>query len=169
MSPSVTLACERSRPLVVPLPGELPPYYETLWPLESFRVREIEGSLESRIFISTAGEVTNEDTPLRKAGLMLRNAISGEIVKSFTTDDQGHFKLGDVSPGSYVLQIVQRDEPTRFHRIEGNLLIELRTDANEPHLPLLALSMSDCGMVVHKKNSGNSSNQQSESQNAQTH
>lgn len=169
-STRATFGCELSRPLHVPLEGERQYYYETLGPLEFFKVRTIEGYLESRIFtIRTDGKLAvDQDIPLRKADLTLRNALTGEIVKSFATDEQGQFRLANVPSGSYVLHLVQSDEPNRSYRIEGDLLVELRADAKEVHLPLIALSMSDCGMDVHKKNDENSLNQKSESLNAQT-
>jgi len=163
---SATFGGERSGPLHVPLQGEWQPYFETLGPLELFKVRQIEGSLEVRRFVVTDGKHADKDTPLGKVVLTLRNALSGGIVRSSTTDDQGRFNLSDVKPGSYVLQMMQGGEPTRSPKIQGSFLIELRTDAKE--LPRLALSMSDCGMDVHEKSDKAPLNQQSESTHAQT-
>jgi hypothetical protein len=59
------------------------------------------------------------------------------------------------------------DGPTKSS-LEGSLLIVLRRKAKELHIPQLALAMSDCGMIVHKKNDGNSLDQQPESTHAQT-
>jgi hypothetical protein len=113
-----------------------------------FKVRRIEGSLEIRHLVVTSdGKHADQDTPLGKVDLKLRNALSGDVVKSSTTDDEGHFTLNDVKPGSYVLHITQSAERNKLLRIQGNLLIELRANAKELHLPLLALYMSDCGMV----------------------
>lgn len=168
ISQKAVLACEPTPPFHVPLAGERQYYYETLGALEFFKVRNIEGWLEARVFIRTDDEITHRDAPLLKATLTLRNPRSGEIVKCVTTDDRGHFEFAEVSPGSYVLQIVQGDETRKSEKIEGNLLIELRADAELVHLPLLTLSMSDCGMIVHKKNDENSLNKRSELPNAQT-
>lgn len=157
--PSVILGCERNGPLaVVPLDGEWQPYFELVGATELFKVRRIEGVLESRHFVINDGKHADEDTPLRRAGLTLRNALSGDIIKSSTTEDNGHFDLGDVPPGSYFLQILKEGEPKKPLSLNGSLIIEVHMDAKDAHLPRLALSMSDCGMNVHRKNDENSSN-----------
>lgn len=159
-SPRATLACEVGPPFHVPLAGERQYYYETLGALEFFKVRNIEGWLES--------DYAGPDAPLRKADLTLRKALTGEIVKKVTTDSRGYFHLADVPPGSYVLHIAQVDEQTSHMNVDGDLLVDLRAGARLVHLPLLTLSMSDCGMIVHKRNDENSLNQKSELPNAQT-
>lgn len=170
LTPNATFACETSKPLQVPLEGAgQTPFYETLGSMELFKVRKIAGSLESRSFKRIDDKKIDEDTPLPQANLALKNAISGQVVKVFTTDNQGRFEITGVPRGLYVLWIVQGDKPSRPQKIEGGLLIELGADAKNERLPLMALSMSDCGMDVHKKNDGNSLNQEQESINAQTH
>jgi hypothetical protein len=170
LTPNAMFACEYSKPLQVPLEGDgQAPFYETLGSIELFKVRKIAGSLESRSFKRVDDKRIDEDTPLPQANLTLKNAISGQVLRIFTTDNQGRFEITDVPRGLYVLWIVQGDKTSRPQRIEGGLLIELRADAKDVQLPVMALSMSDCGMDVHKKNGGNSLNQESELPNAQTH
>jgi hypothetical protein len=170
LTPNATFACEYNRPLQVPLDGDAPPpFFATLGDIESFKVRKIAGSLEFRTVNRIGDKKVDEDAPLPLANLILKNAISGQVVKTFTTDDQGRFEITDVPRGLYVLWITQGEKPSRPQRIEGALLIELRTDAKDAQLPTMALSMSDCGMETHKKNNENSSNQESELHNAQTH
>ncbi len=149
-TPKVTFACESGQ-LRVPLEGVQTPFYETLGPMEVFKVRKIGGSLEYRMVRRVADKRINEDTPLPEANLILKNAISGQVVKTVTTDNQGGFEITDVPRGLYVLWIVQGDKPPGSPRIEGALLIELRPDAKDLQLPVMALSTSGCGMDVDKK------------------
>jgi len=147
--PTLVLACELNVPPHVSLGGGTDPFYEQLGPLASFRVRKIIGSFE--VFKPDSDKETGKDIPLSKAELKLKNAISGVVVKASTTDDQGRFEVNDVPRGWYVLQIIQRNEPSLPWKIQGNLFVELRPDAKDLQLPVITLSMSDCGIGVTQK------------------
>ena len=147
--PTLVLACELSVPLHVPLEGGTDPFYEQLGPLASFRVRKITGSFE--VLKPNDQKETGKDIPLSKADLKLKNAISGEVVRASTTDDQGRFEVNDVPRGWYVLQIIERDKPSLPWKIQGNLFSELRPDAKDLQLPVMTLSMSNCGIGVTQK------------------
>jgi hypothetical protein len=83
--------------------------------------------------------------------LALRSASPAESIAKTTTDSSGHFAFRDTPPGFYALHV--RDQHASggyLSKLEGDIVIQVSSEAANRELPLWGLIMSSCGLTAYK-------------------
>lgn len=83
--------------------------------------------------------------------ISLMNATSGSIANA-VTDSSGHFAFERIPSGFYALHVKDPRPQVGGYlsKLEGNIPIEVRTDASNVELPRWGLVMSSCGLSAYK-------------------
>jgi hypothetical protein len=130
-----------------------------LWP-----VRDGSGSTEITLTwpegpISKVGNLAGnllagwQRSALPEAHVWLTDTVSGKELGRVSTDKKGRFAFHNLVPGLYVLHIEEHRECSRsMCKIEGEILVELDTSANDAEFPRYGLTMSSCGLEALKDN-----------------
>jgi hypothetical protein len=91
-----------------------------------------------------------EKDPWPGLEVSLKDHSSGKIAQ-VVTDASGHFTLRDVSPGFYLLHVVDpRRSVGYLSKLEGDIALRVSPDATNRELPRWGLVMGSCGLSAYK-------------------
>ena len=92
----------------------------------------------------------HSESPLEGAKLTLTDAIPAARLRESVVGADGRFGFSGLKPGLYILHIRQKDIPRAAseEQIEGDIFVEVVSDARDQQMPRLRLFMSDCGMGI---------------------
>jgi hypothetical protein len=115
------------------------------------KVQSIAGTFNARFYQDTGRGVSDiaykQEGPFSNETIALTSANLGKAVGTTSTDDHGHFAFGSVEPGLYILQVHEPEGKKKTGmEIEGDIFIEVASDATDRELPTLQLNESSCGL-----------------------
>ena len=123
------------------------------WPNRKvFKVRQIAGTLIRTPFDY---RIKSVEPPLAGSKLTVIDALPATQRGVSVTQNDGKFAFADLAAGLYILR-VKEEKSTKPPRgleeeIEGNIFVEVTSNAPDQEIPVLRVYMSDCGMGMRGK------------------